>query len=88
MLVLLACGQSATPTSTVNFSQNIPSIPTMDFKPTEILFPNSREGGIFDPSLVEDDTGRIWMSYSEVKPSENNSDFDTVNTRIAFSDDY
>lgn len=43
-------------------------------------------GGIYDPSLAEDDTGKLWLSYSAVKPSARfGKAFNHVSTRIAYS---
>lgn len=45
-------------------------------------------GGIFDPSLVDDGTGRLWMSYSAVAPSPRHGlAFNAIGTRLAHSDD-
>jgi hypothetical protein len=57
--------------------------------PVEISFAGVGPRGIFDPSLALDPgTGRIWMSYSEVRdsvmwPGQNT----VVQTRLAWSDD-
>ena len=45
------------------------------------------ENGIFDPALVEDEAGQIWMSYSEVNLSPIAPKLLHVQTRIAVSTD-
>jgi hypothetical protein len=60
------------------------STPNTD--PVRITFTGVGAQGIFDPSLAEDpDTGRLWMSFSEVGNSTNS--LWGVGLRLAFSDD-
>jgi hypothetical protein len=60
------------------------STPNTD--PVRITFSGVGAQGIFDPSIAEDpDTGRLWMSYSEVGDSANS--FWGVGIRLAYSDD-
>lgn len=45
-------------------------------------------GGIYDPSLAEDGSERLWMSYSAVQPSPiHGLAFNAISTRVAYSDD-
>lgn len=55
--------------------------------PLRIEFPGNGENGIFDPALVEDEAGQIWMSYSEVSVSPIAPKLLHVQTRIAVSAD-
>jgi len=44
-------------------------------------------GGIYDPSLAEDGSERLWMSYSAVQPSPiHGLAFNAISTRVAYSD--
>lgn len=44
--------------------------------------------GIYDPSIAQDDKGKLWMSYSAVVPSkEYGIVFSKVSTRLAYSND-
>lgn len=53
----------------------------------EIGFPGVGNNGIFDPSIAQDDTGKLWMSYSEVNFVSGTTAYWTVRTRIASSND-
>ena len=53
----------------------------------EIKFPNIGNNGIFDPSITQDGTGKLWMSYSEVNFQPGTTAFWSVRTRIASSND-
>jgi hypothetical protein len=59
---------------------------TPNTDPVRITFTGVGTQGIFDPSIAEDpDTGRLWMSYSEVGDSTNS--VWGVGIRLARSDD-
>ena len=48
--------------------------------------PADAVGGIFDPSVVDDGSGKLWMSYSTVRPSAKHGKvFPQLGTRIAYS---
>ena len=55
--------------------------------PLRIEVPGVSENGIIDTALVEDETGKIWMSYSEVTFSAFAPKLILVQTRIAVSAD-
>ena len=83
ILLLIACGRS---------SKGGGSSPTPAPTPPErITFSGVGTRGIFDPSIARDPsdvTGRLWMSYSAVDPSQTWSalNVDAVATRLAYSD--
>ncbi len=56
---------------------------------SRLTFPSVGSHGVFDAALTRDDpTGRIWMSYSAVDPSQQwpAQNVDVVTTRLASSD--
>ena len=58
--------------------------------PERIVFAGVGAHGIFDPSVTRDPgNGRLWMSYSAVDASVSwpTQNFDSVATRLAYSDD-
>jgi hypothetical protein len=58
--------------------------------PAALNIPGVGTHGIFDASLAQDPaSSRVWMSYSAINPSVMwpTQNFDTVSTRLAYSDD-
>jgi len=54
---------------------------------TEISFPNIGNNGIFDPSITQDATTKLWMAYSEVNFPPSTTGWWHVGSRIASSND-
>lgn len=77
-VLILSCNGSG-----VAVTEN-PQIPGY---PLRIDIPGVGENGIFDPALVEDEAGQIWMSYSEVNFSPITPELYHIQTRIAASKD-
>jgi hypothetical protein len=76
-------------TFAISLATTLPVWADVPMEPLEVTGAGAAiSGGIYDPSLTPDDSGRLWMSYSAVKASERfGKAFNHVGTRVAQSAD-